>query len=95
MQEQERLANEEAEKRLKAALTAKREPTTAASRMASPSIGNSSNADIQADSKPAIQESSAIEDASMEAEPTSVAVSPPSPEASFCFDLTSKKADNI
>ncbi|KZT71598.1 hypothetical protein DAEQUDRAFT_763816 [Daedalea quercina L-15889] len=41
MQEKERLASEEAEKRLKAALTAKREPNTA-SRVASPSIGESS-----------------------------------------------------
>lgn len=38
MQEKERLASEEAEKRLKAALTAKREPNNA-SRVASPSIG--------------------------------------------------------
>ena len=39
MQEKERLASEEAEKRLKAALTAKREPNNA-SRVASPSIGD-------------------------------------------------------
>ena len=41
MQEKERLASEEAEKRLKAALTAKREPNNA-SRVASPSIGEAS-----------------------------------------------------
>jgi len=40
MQEQERIANEEAEKRLKAALTAKREPNVTASRTASPAAGN-------------------------------------------------------
>jgi hypothetical protein len=40
MQEQERIANEEAEKRLKAALTAKREPGVTASRVASPAVGN-------------------------------------------------------
>jgi THO complex subunit 2 len=36
MQEQERIAGEEAERRLKAALTAKREPSASASRVASP-----------------------------------------------------------
>ena len=36
LQEKERIASEEAEKRLKAALTAKREPNTTASRVASP-----------------------------------------------------------
>jgi hypothetical protein len=36
MQEQERIANEEAEKRLKAALTAKREPGASTSRVATP-----------------------------------------------------------
>lgn len=40
---QERLANEEAEKRLKAALTAKREPSASASRVASPAVGTPSN----------------------------------------------------
>lgn len=50
MLEQERIANEEAEKRLKAALTAKREPNAAVSRMASPAIGNSGTPDVE--SKP-------------------------------------------
>lgn len=40
MAEQEREKNKEAEKRLKAALTAKREPSATASRVASPAIGN-------------------------------------------------------
>lgn len=37
MQEKERVANEEAEKRLKARLSAKRDPSASASRMESPS----------------------------------------------------------
>lgn len=47
MLEQERIANEEAEKRLKAALTAKREPNTAASRTASPAVGTSGSPDVE------------------------------------------------
>lgn len=50
MLEQERIANEEAEKRLKAALTAKREPNTAASRTASPAVGTAGSLDVE--SKP-------------------------------------------
>ncbi|KAJ2920447.1 hypothetical protein H1R20_g16647, partial [Candolleomyces eurysporus] len=42
---QERLANEEAEKRLKAALTAKREPSATVSRVASPAVGTPGNTD--------------------------------------------------
>ena len=51
MQEQERIANEEAEKRLKATLTAKREPGATASRVASPAVGNSATSE-SADPKP-------------------------------------------
>lgn len=40
MQEKERAANEEAEKRLKARLSAKRDPSASASRMESPSGAN-------------------------------------------------------
>jgi len=40
MQEKERVANEEAEKRLKARLSAKRDPSASASRMESPSGAN-------------------------------------------------------
>lgn len=40
MQEKERVANEEAEKRLKARLSAKRDPSASASRMESPSGPN-------------------------------------------------------
>ena len=57
MQEQERLAGEEAEKRLKAALTAKREPGTTASRVASPAGGNFSTPE-SSDLKPPTTEES-------------------------------------
>lgn len=42
MQEKERIASEEAEKRLKAALREKREPNVSTSRIASPAIGDAS-----------------------------------------------------
>lgn len=57
MQEQERLAGEEAEKRLKAALTAKREPGITSSRLASPLSGNPSALE-SSDPKPASTEES-------------------------------------
>jgi len=57
MQEQERLAGEEAEKRLKAALTAKREPGTIASRVASPAGGNISTPETSDPKPPATEES--------------------------------------
>ena len=52
MQEKERVASQEAEKRLKAALTAKREPNAAASRVASPMPGaeNTPNGEVNGDS---------------------------------------------
>lgn len=53
-EEQERNEAEEAEKRLKAALTAKREPS-ASSRIASPSLGVSSTPEAT-EKKPAITE---------------------------------------
>lgn len=52
MADQEREKGEEAEKRLKAALTAKREPSAAASRVASPAIGNPVTPE-SSDAKPA------------------------------------------
>ena len=57
MQEQEQIASQEAEKRLKAALAAKRDPSTATSRIASPSIGESGMAveipsELKTESKP-------------------------------------------
>ena len=50
MQADERKAAEEAEKRLKAALTAKREPTSTTSRIGSPAVGDTST-----EQKPASQ----------------------------------------
>jgi len=87
MQEQERFANEEAEKRLKAALTAKREPAIA-SRMASPSVGVSNtveplanpNHDTSPDAPPSVQETGMQEDVAMETEANPTAVLPPSTE---------------
>ncbi|EGO01596.1 hypothetical protein SERLA73DRAFT_49063 [Serpula lacrymans var. lacrymans S7.3] len=67
MQEKERLANEEAEKRLKARLAAKREPSTATSRVASPNGGSQSTPDDTATSKPIVSENVG-EDVNMENE---------------------------
>ncbi|TBU49613.1 transcription factor/nuclear export subunit protein 2-domain-containing protein [Dichomitus squalens] len=60
LQEKERVASEEAEKRLKAALlTAKREPNATASRVASPHPGadGTTNGDVPAEAKPPISDS--------------------------------------
>lgn len=84
MQEEERVANEEAEKRLKAALTAKREPGTATSRLASPKIGSSQlSADASTDQKPSLQDTSAADDVTMEADAASLVLSLPSAEVSL------------
>ncbi|KAF7353062.1 THO complex subunit 2 [Mycena venus] len=83
MPEQERIANEEAEKRLKAALTAKK-PLIAASRTASPGIGAS---DAPMDSKPATQDATPKEDVIMEAEPTSLASVPSASESPWLPEL--------
>jgi hypothetical protein len=57
LQEQEqRIAIEAEEKRLKAALTAKREPNASASRLASPAIGNTANSEV-VEAKPLIEDS--------------------------------------
>lgn len=79
MQEQERVANEEAEKRLKAALTAKREPSTTASRVASPSLNAPGDltTDMKVDTKVIPKEGSISEDVQMEVEATVVAPPPP------------------
>ncbi|RDB20480.1 THO complex subunit 2 [Hypsizygus marmoreus] len=87
VQEQERVANEEAEKRLKAALTAKREPS-AASRMASPNIGNSTASDALVDAKPPNEESQADDEVAMEVEQNFVAVAPPTPESPWLPELS-------
>ena len=64
-EEQERVANEEAEKRLKAALAAKRDPSIANSRIASPAVGevsSSSETPAPAESKPSTQEAKSSSD---------------------------------
>lgn len=78
MQAQERLANEEAEKRLKAALTAKREPSVSQSRVASPLPKNTELApeskpasDGPTESKSASDVPPTSEDVSMEPDPSS------------------------
>ncbi|KIK65595.1 hypothetical protein GYMLUDRAFT_70692 [Collybiopsis luxurians FD-317 M1] len=79
MQEQERKANEEAEKRLKAALTAKREPSITQSRVASP-LPTSSSADSGSQTKPGPETLPSTEDVSMDSETTaSVPAAPESP----------------
>ena len=59
MQEKERVASEEAERRLKAALTAKREPNATTSRVASPNPGaeGTPSGDVPADPKLPVSES--------------------------------------
>lgn len=63
MQEKERVASEEAEKRLKAALTAKREPNASVSRIASPNPGaeNAPNGDSATESKPVVSEPPSVD----------------------------------
>ena len=67
-EEQERVANEEAEKRLKAALAAKRDPSIANSRIASPAVGevSSSETSAPAESKSNTQEAKSSDDVVME-----------------------------
>ncbi|KAI0312477.1 transcription factor/nuclear export subunit protein 2-domain-containing protein [Amylostereum chailletii] len=70
LEEQERIASEQAEKRLKAALAAKRDPTSVASRVASPAVGESVPAttkDISEESKSlAVPDAKTDEDVVME-----------------------------
>lgn len=73
MQEQERLANEEAEKRLKAALTAKREPSVSQSRVASP-LPRSTESETKPTSETV---PSTSEDVLMESEPSSTLTTTP------------------
>ncbi|KAM6495643.1 Transcription factor/nuclear export subunit protein 2 domain containing protein [Amanita muscaria] len=82
MKEQERAASEEAEKRLKAALLTKREPTIA-SRVASPSIGASAHSETQPEPNgKQTGEEQSPEEATMDVDhvsQTSVSNSPESP----------------
>ena len=81
MAEQERIAGEEAEKRLKAALTAKREPASA-SRVASPRLDTPIPLEAAAaDANPPVEDTATQEDISMEVEANAVP-SPPTPEVS-------------
>ena len=100
MQEQERTANEEAEKRLKAALTAKRDPV--ASRVASPSVGPSGGvtesgashiSDAANDNPPLVQDHHANEGSAMEIDATPTAVSPLSAEVRLHPSMKSKSED--
>lgn len=67
-EERERVANEEAEKRLKAALAAKRDPSIVNSRIASPAVGEVSTSETpgSAESKSSTQEAKTSEDVVME-----------------------------
>jgi THO complex subunit 2 len=76
MQEQERLANEEAEKRLKAALTAKREPAS----KASPQLGSSAATQAASETKVSAHDGPVSEDVNMEAEVSPTATVPASRE---------------
>ena len=79
MAEQERIAGEEAEKRLKAALTAKQEPASA-SRIASPRLDTPIPLEAaSADANPPAEDTR--EYISMEVE-TNLVPSPPTPEVS-------------
>jgi hypothetical protein len=78
-QKQEQTAAEEAEKRLKAALTAKREPSTT-SRVASPSLGTQPAVDAPNESKPRLEETSPTmvrEEYAMEVDQTGAVATPP------------------
>lgn len=82
-EEQERVVSEEAEKRLKAALAAKRDPSNAAqSRIASPVVGDTGSSDTPAatDSKPGTQEVKPSEDVVMENGDSQASAVSPAPE---------------
>ncbi|PFH52601.1 hypothetical protein AMATHDRAFT_74079 [Amanita thiersii Skay4041] len=86
MKEQERAANEEAEKRLKAALLTKREP--AVSRLASPSVGALATPETNSDNKQPLEEQSAPEEIPMETEQTNTVTVPSAPESPWVPELS-------
>jgi len=91
-EEQERVANEEAEKRLKAALAAKRDPSIAAqSRIASPVVGDTGSSDTPAatDSKPSTQEVKPSEDVVMENGDSQASAVSPAPEVRIASNVSS------
>jgi len=91
-EEQERVASEEAEKRLKAALAAKRDPSIAHSRIASPVVGeagaSSSEAPSVVDSKPGTQEVKQSEDVVMENGDSQAPTVSPAPEVSTDHEIS-------
>jgi THO complex subunit 2 len=90
MQEQERAANEEVEKRLKAALLTKREPGTTASRIASPTIGTPAS-EILADAKQPPDESSGTDEILMEVDATSPPIVQSTEVSVFQHEVSSAK----
>ena len=88
---QERLANEEAEKRLKAALTAKREPSAAVSRVASPTEGTSGSPDPNPATE-VVNEVAPMEVDSNTTEGTQTLESPWVPELEELFEAVKKIA---
>ncbi|KAI0047273.1 hypothetical protein FA95DRAFT_1664524 [Auriscalpium vulgare] len=91
MQEQERLASEEAEKRLKAALAAKRDPSATTPRLASPNVQESaSTSESPGDVRPLAQDVKATEEAmdtdAQATAPSSAIDNPWVPEIKVLFD---------
>ena len=95
-EEQERVASEEAEKRLKAALAAKRDPSTANSRIASPAVGdtNSSETSAPVEPKSGTQDAKPSEDVVMENGDGQAPASPAS-EVSTCDAMTSYRIASL
>lgn len=83
-EEQERVANEEAEKRLKAALAAKRDPSIANSRIASPAVGDSGSSEtpVPVETKSSTQDAKPSEDVVMENGDGQAQTISPAPEVS-------------
>jgi THO complex subunit 2 len=83
-EEQERVASEEAEKRLKATLAAKRDPSITQSRIASPVVGEGNSSSeapaTTADSKPNTQEVKSSEDVVMDNGDSQASAVSPVPE---------------
>ncbi|TFY81790.1 hypothetical protein EWM64_g2223 [Hericium alpestre] len=84
MNEQERIAGEEAERRLKAALAAKRDPSAANSRIASPGSAEPPTSDPNGDAKPATQDLRPSEDVVME---DTVVTTPPQSESPWVPEI--------
>ncbi|KAF7978302.1 hypothetical protein HWV62_899 [Athelia sp. TMB] len=91
MQEQEKLANEEEEKRLKAALTAKREAVAVIARVPSPAVGPAPAKDSPVDTPIPVVEVAA-KDVKMEVDTSPAPQSPWIPELAAIFDDIKKIA---